>query len=511
MCKRLVFCFICKEKGPGITITLPCSRSFDFTLCFICAFLPSLKIGKQLSRALSLLEQAKEKEFPLDVYLYTSAMDACAKAGSWQRALELLDEMILESNGAVKPNAYTYTVAITACSNGGQWERALVLLQQMKQQNIKVSTITYNAVISALAKGSTSKMKRAVKHQMVSASLYNRMESGNSKGHSSADSVQLKENKDGSNKHSAQEFNDSNEKDQLWSKALDLLEQMKREGVKADAITYSSAIVACGSAGRWKEVLKLLKVMQKGGPTTRPNRIAYTNAITACGRSGEYQHALEVFNDMKRDGIKPDRVSYNALISALKVARQPDRVFQLWSEMIASNNTYSSIVLSPDIVTVTDVIAGLERSSEWRDKSDLVFAEAVRRKILLREDSLDSMWDVDLSGMSFPVAHAAVRFVIRRLVNYCSVGTNSRQDFQDMTFITGIGVNNNIQRDDEMVNAGLVPKTLREFVRETLRIEYGIFTTIPKFSAGSVVIKKEMLQRWMSDENEHFLRLKTPT
>jgi pentatricopeptide repeat protein len=160
--------------------------------------------------------------------------------------------------------------------------------------------------------------------------------------------------------------------------------------------------------------------MQKGGPTTRPNRIAYTNAITACGRSGEYQHALEVFNDMKRDGIKPDRVSYNALISALKVARQPDRIFQLWSEMIATNNTFSSIVLSPDIVTVTDVIAGLERSSEWRDKSDLVFAEAVRRKILLREVSLDYMWDVD---MAFPVAH----------------------NFQDMTFITGIGVNNNIQ------------------------------------------------------------------
>jgi pentatricopeptide repeat protein len=170
-------------------------------------------------------------------------------------------------------------------------------------------------------------MKKAVKQQMVSASLYNRMESGSSKAHNSADSLQPKENKDGSNKHSAQEFNDSSEKDQLWSKALDLLEQMKREGVKADAITYSSAIVACGSAGRWKEVLKLLKVMQKGGPTTRPNRIAYTNAITACGRSGEYQHALEVFNDMKRDGIKPDRVSYNALISALKVARQPDRIF----------------------------------------------------------------------------------------------------------------------------------------------------------------------------------------
>jgi pentatricopeptide repeat protein len=61
---------------------------------FICSsLLPSLKIGKQLSRALSLLQQAKEKGFPLDVYLYTSAMDACAKAGSCLEVLSLFRKL----------------------------------------------------------------------------------------------------------------------------------------------------------------------------------------------------------------------------------------------------------------------------------------------------------------------------------------------------------------------------------------------------------------------------------
>jgi hypothetical protein len=40
-----------------------------------------------------------------------------------------------------------------------------------------------------------------------------------------------------------QESNVADDKDQLWSKALDLLDQMKKEGAKADAITYSSEII----------------------------------------------------------------------------------------------------------------------------------------------------------------------------------------------------------------------------------------------------------------------------
>jgi len=464
--------------------------------------------GRKVSRALALLQEVKDKDLPLDIYLYTAAMDACAKAGLWQRALELLDEILVENkSNSIVPNAFTYTVAIAACSNGGQWERALELLSQMGEHNIKANTVTYNTVLSALARGSTNKMKKVVKQQMTNIYLRNDMEHGSNTPSTSKYGQQQDEDLASSPYPYIQPLQETvaDDKDQLWRKALDLLDQMKKVGVKADAITYSSAIIACGSAGRWKESLQLVKIMQEGGPTTRPNRIAYTNAITACGRSGEYEHALELFKDMKKDGLKPDRVSYNALISALKVSNQPEKVFQLWSEMTAASSrsiSISSITISPDIVTVTDVLAALERSPKWRDKSDIVFAEAVNRKILLKEDSLDSVWEVDLSGMSFPVAHAAVRYVIQRLVGqYHTINDHSEKELQDITFITGVGTSSYRQKDDEMVKAGLVPKTLREFVRETLRNEFELFSTIPKFSAGTVVIKKEMLMRWITSKN----------
>ena len=191
----------------------------------------------------------------------------------------------------------------------------------MREKGISINTITYNAAIAALARSSTKKMREVVKQQMTSVYLRHDMEHGIIERGDEGDYV-LEAYEE---KLRFGSLLDTDE-DQLWRKAMNLLDQMKKEGVAPDAISYSSAIIACGSAGRWKEALELIKIMQKGGPTTRPNRIAYTNAITACGRSGEYEHALRLFNDMKNDGLQPDRVSYNALISALKVAHQPDKV-----------------------------------------------------------------------------------------------------------------------------------------------------------------------------------------
>ena len=67
--------------------------------------------------------------------------------------------------------------------------------------------------------------------------------------------------------------------DQLWIRALELIEQIQSDGLIPDGFSYSAAISCCGAGGRWKEALDLIKTMQKDGPKTRPNKIAYTAAI----------------------------------------------------------------------------------------------------------------------------------------------------------------------------------------------------------------------------------------
>jgi pentatricopeptide repeat protein len=52
----------------------------------------------------------------------------------------------------------------------------------------------------------------------------------------------------------------------------------------------------------------------------------FVHLLGACGRAGKASKALELFDEMKSEGLVPDRVAYNALFSALRMAKNPDKV-----------------------------------------------------------------------------------------------------------------------------------------------------------------------------------------
>lgn len=112
---------------------------------------------------------------------------------------------------------------------------------------MSVNLITYNAAITALSKASRQN---------------NRYSSGRKSNQRDTPSFETVDGED------------------LWSRALLLLGQMKEDGIEPDGFCYSSAICCCGAEGRWEEALQLINVMKMGGPRTRPNKIAYTAAIS---------------------------------------------------------------------------------------------------------------------------------------------------------------------------------------------------------------------------------------
>ena len=449
--------------------------------------------AKKYKDAIELLEVLQDLGLKPDVYAYTAAIDACAKGKMWRKALDILDEM---RTRGVQPSEVTYSVAITACGNGGQWERAMELLNQMRMKRMPINVITYSSTISALAKAARRNLKGTVGGQGTA--------------------------------------------DELSTKALDLLGQMKKEGVEPDAYSYSGAISACASAGRWEEALDLMAQMKKGGPKTRPNRITYTAAISACGRAGEWEHALRLFDEMRNDGLQADRISYNAVVSALRIGMQPDKAYEIWGEMCgrslkkqggssnakagtkSKTKAYATATsdpkLSPDIITLTDVIATFDRSegAKNRERMDEVFDEAVELGIILPADSLDSLWEVDLSGMSIPVAHAACRHIVQRARKAVESGESHCEDLQ---LITGVGVAQQSsphqqaqEQDDEDSDNGEYQQqqqsfgqrgrgntALREYVRQVLREDYDppLYSTIPQFGQGTVHVSSAVFQKWL--------------
>jgi len=404
--------------------------------------------GGRAGKAMELFGAARDMGLKLDVYIYTTAMDACAKGGGtrWKKALSLMDEMRDEG---IEPNEVTYGVAVMACGNGGKWERALELLDRMRERGLSINAITYNSAIAALSKAA-------------------RMES---KQHAGDEDTSV-----------------------LWRKALSLIKCMEDEGIRRDSFTFSSAISTCGATGRWEEAVNLIEDMKRD--RIKPNKVAYTSAITACANSRQWEPAFALFNRMKDDGLRPDIVAYNALIGAGMTAEKPIEVFDMWLEMCGGSQPDADGrgggAISPDIVTLTEVIATLDVASGKvnRERADEVFAEAVRRGLILRKDSLDTVREVDLSTMSMPVARAACRFIFRRMAEQngrrgssSAEGEDDGDDLGDLSLITGAN-------------------RMREHIRAVLRDELkpGVYCVVPKLEQGTLVVKEMMLRNYIDGQ-----------
>jgi pentatricopeptide repeat domain-containing protein 1 len=269
-----------------------------------------------------LFQVVKDKKLPLDTYCYTAAIEACSKGGLWQKAIMLLHEM--EENGIV-PSEVTFNVVITACGNGGQWKKAMELLSVMRRRQIPVNLYVYNAAITALSKAAKKRT-------------------------STTTSIQALPDHEGQS---------------LYQEAMALLDQMRKDGIEPDGFSFTSTISCCGYEGRWQEALELIRAMREGGPRTQPNKLAYTAAMTSCGKWGQVDDAILLFRQMQQQGLKADRIAYNSLFTALRIAKRSNEAFELWDEMLGMNknvvlptkkfttpNSFQST--TPDIITVTE-------------------------------------------------------------------------------------------------------------------------------------------------------------
>jgi pentatricopeptide repeat protein len=218
---------------------------------------------------------------------------------------------------------------------------------------------------------------------------------------------------------------------------------------------------------------------------------------------------MRLFTDMKEQGLQPDRVAYNALLSALRVAELPEKAVLLWQEMMGKQSSTTPVSkfasaeadssLSPDIITVTDVLATLVRAGgpSNMQKVDEVFAEAVERGIVLGENKmLDSRYETDLSGMSLPVARACVRFILNR------VKDEFRRDGQvdDVFFITGIG--SQFLKASKAGPEVELSQSLRDHVQTILTTDFvpPVRSLIPQLGPGMVMIEKDEILRWLSNQ-----------
>jgi len=224
-----------------------------------------------------------------DVKAANILMNAYAKLGDYESALDLMNQMTSEGGGddvpPIPPNLVTWNTLVDACHRAGDLSAALDVYDTMKSANVRPDALTCTSLISTVARRSSLR--------------------GGAKDP---------------------------------SPAFALFEEMRdRYGVRPNGMTYCALIDVCGRCQRSDLALKGLRMMlrqkeeegmmvnrgMRGNDRRPPSALfneagAWTAAIDACGRAGRIDTALKLFSTMRdKFGVMPNTVTCGCITDIL--------------------------------------------------------------------------------------------------------------------------------------------------------------------------------------------------
>ena len=114
--------------------------------------LHSLGRAGDLNSTFDLLRSMRAKGIRLNMVTMSSLIDACAKHGQLSLALRLYEDMQRSSRKQDRPNSITCSSLVDACLKNKQVDQAFKILQDMREQDIKLTEVTYTSLISELTR-----------------------------------------------------------------------------------------------------------------------------------------------------------------------------------------------------------------------------------------------------------------------------------------------------------------------------------------------------------------------
>ncbi|XP_073151450.1 pentatricopeptide repeat-containing protein GUN1, chloroplastic [Henckelia pumila] len=97
---------------------------------------------------------------------------------------------------------------------------------------------------------------------------------------------------------------------------------------------YSSLISAYAKSGHFEDAIGVFRSMKDSG--LKPNLVTYNALIDACGKGGgDFKRASNILVEMLQNGVQPDRITYNSLLAVCSVAGQWESARSLFNEMVS--------------------------------------------------------------------------------------------------------------------------------------------------------------------------------
>ncbi|CAN6575434.1 unnamed protein product [Malus baccata var. baccata] len=223
-----------------------------------------------------------------DVMIWSALISAYAHANCTNEASQLFARM---KNSRARPNQVTMVSLISLCAEVGALDLGKWVHSYINQQRVEVDVILRTALVDMYAKCGEIDMALRLFDEATNRDIcmWNAMMTGFSM-------------------HGC------------GKQALELFEQMNREAVEPNDITFIGVLHACSHAGLVAEGEKFFEKMVRVHGLA-PKVEHYGCMVDLLGRAGKLHEAHELIKGMP---IQPNTIVWGALLAACKIHKNPD-------------------------------------------------------------------------------------------------------------------------------------------------------------------------------------------
>ncbi|KAH9615788.1 hypothetical protein KSS87_003283, partial [Heliosperma pusillum] len=239
-----------------------------------------LKIEVDLNVKVQFFKWAgKRKNFEHDSTTYMSLIHCLLEAGSYGELWKTIQDFV-RSPCAISPSEFSEIVRMLGFAK--MVNKAVSIFYQIKTRKCKPTTATYNSIILMLMQGG---------HYEKVHELYNEMcNDGNCFPDTMTYGALI------------QSYGKLGRDDS----AIRLFDEMKENGLLANAKIYTTVLAIHFKQARAEKALDVLKEMKQKG--CAPTVYTYTELIKGLGKIGRVDEAYDTFLSMLNEGCKPDVV-----------------------------------------------------------------------------------------------------------------------------------------------------------------------------------------------------------
>ncbi|XAR48620.1 hypothetical protein NMG60_11031499 [Bertholletia excelsa] len=241
--------------------------------------------------------------FAADVLLQTTLLDAYAKSGDLDVALQLFGEMLVR-------DIASWNALIAGLAQGNRPTEALELFKRLQSEGLKPNEVTVLGSLLACSQLGAIKEGEKIWNYIRDAKLDMNVQVCNA-------------------------VIDMYGKCGFVDKAYWVFENMS---CKKSLVTWNTMIMALAMHGDGHRALELFNEMLKAKMC--PDHVSYLAAFCACNHAGLVEDGLRLFNSMTASGVSPNVKHYGSVVDLLGRAGRLEEAF----------NMVNSIPVVPDVV-----------------------------------------------------------------------------------------------------------------------------------------------------------------